>query len=328
MTLNIHKAGAWANQYRENAPISVIAKWVQSFLRIFGTISNKQLNQIQIWECVREEWDSPRNVKSSLGYNPLTLAPKRGPEHDRHHRKLIQAAMKSSGLSFETGESLFKAYFEEKFVEGMLTVPEAARLLSQLRLSFALPSRCIPSNQSLRLIMAHIIDGYFGVELQNKMLSTYLLWSLNIKARMEWERCPETGVDKPLYTIADDTAYGWLNDLLEEQGHHVKTTAFGVSVEGQNGAFYEITPSPKWPHYKVHGFISENEHGCDNAKVPHQGILLKVPPKERRGHRKLPMGDYLLAIVLALRNDISTAREVCVLRNFLDYRAEILEEEE
>ena len=275
------------------------------------TLGLSELERVRIQEMVLLFKQSETGRKeANLGFHPETYIPCTGPEHERHWRQIIQSIFASTA-----GPSLHKADLHLRGLTSLHgfephmplldfeSVNETLNVLSSLGLVI------LPKSLQLRRLLAHLVSNYFD----SPNLNTSLAFSRNpfntngrehrdktLTAIVTWISKPDRS--KPLVlTLAQEKSFDLFNEIVAEFGENIVVNEHGITLTGQSGLTYQIEPKTSSPFFRVTDKISRTR-------------VCLVPRLTREGY---PLGDTLSTLILALRNDVETAKHIEVLAHFI-----------
>ena len=161
-----------------------------------------------------------------------------------------------------------------------LRLPDVTRELAQLE---EVGVMHLPSDGRLRLEIAHLLRGDFGLANKRRFVTTLFIWLI--------------GEDEFLARDPDAWAlsFQFLQEVVDDLGDRASFVDDTIRVTGSSGNIYRISPRPHPPYYVV---SREHEGG-------RQAICI-----DPLNAHTVVFGDILVNLVLALYDDQISARHI------------------
>ncbi len=161
----------------------------------------------------------------------------------------------------------------------------------------------VPTSFALREEICRIADGTYGDGPADRIRSALLLWSTSIER--EFLTCPPSAWAR---------SFQWVRQIsIDDFPEDVEVSENGIFVTGSSKNLYQITPTP--PDGRSDRFevclIRDRDAEEDSVPICLHSMTSYEEDLER------PLGDVIVNLILALRDDLQTAERIPQLNRHL-----------
>ena len=172
----------------------------------------------------------------------------------------------------------------------------------------------VPTSFALREEICRIADGTYGDGPSDRIRSALLLWSTSVER--EFLTCPRSAWAR---------SFQWVREISQDFSEEVKVAENGIYVTGSSKNLYRISPTPpdgRADRFEVCRILQKDEHTFDRDLNNIDGDGDSVPicihsMTSDEEDLERPLGDVIVSLILALRDDIQTAEIIPQLHRHL-----------
>ena len=154
----------------------------------------------------------------------------------------------------------------------------------------------VPSSPSLREAISRIADGAFGDEPADRIRASLLLWSTVVE--LEFLTCPPSAWAR---------SFQWVREIVEENPESIQISKEGIYVDGTSKNRYRISPATRSQGHDRFEIRKVSRVG-DDVLGDNPICIHSVTDDEQNPER--PLGDVVVNLILALRDDLHTAEKI------------------
>ena len=151
----------------------------------------------------------------------------------------------------------------------------------------------VPSSLGLREAISRIADGAFGDEPADRIRASLLHWSTVIE--LEFLTCPPSAWAR---------SFQWVREIAEENPDSVRISKDGIYVDGSSKNRYRISPTTRGVHDRFE-VRKVSRIGADETEP----ICIHSYTEDEENSGR-PLGDVVVNLILALRDDLQTAEKI------------------
>ena len=164
----------------------------------------------------------------------------------------------------------------------------------------------VPTSFALREEICRIADGAYGGGPSDRIRSALLLWSTAVER--EFLTCPRSAWAR---------SFQWIREISQDFSDEVEIAENGIYVTGSSKNLYRISPAPpdgRTDRFEVCRIIHREEPNSSELSVGDEGddtapiCIHSMTSNEEDLAR--PLGDVIVSLILALRDDIQTAERI------------------
>ena len=304
--------GHWSRG--EGAPFPITERgWSQFLEYVMGEDEHGVLTRIRWGIDMREGSIGLSNSVSAI-QNHLRLADETTEHLFEHTIRLDGSSLWVSGVLFGPKASeihcqnrrilpqlIFDRYhgLDTRPIEEMAYVYMRGPWISLIRET---TSARVPTSFALREEVSRIADGTYGDGPADRIRSAILLWSTAVER--EFLTCPPSSWAR---------SFQWIREISEDFSEDVEVAENGIYVTGSSKNLYRIAPTPpdgRSDRFEVsrvlnHGDEAETlAEGQETAPICIHSMTSDEEDLER------PLGDVIVNLILALRDDLQTAERI------------------
>ncbi|MDP6888448.1 MAG: hypothetical protein QF454_00255 [Candidatus Thalassarchaeaceae archaeon] len=161
----------------------------------------------------------------------------------------------------------------------------------------------VPTSFALREEICRIADGTHGDEPADRLRAALLLWSTEVER--EFLTCPPSSWAR---------SFQWIREIAADFSAEVEIAGDGIYVTGSSKNMYRIAPTApngRADRFEVSRILNREDDDSSEAGEGEESVPICIHSMSSdEEDLERPLGDVIVNLILALRDDLQTAEKI------------------